>query len=144
MEAGLARFGVLGGNGPVGQQLPGPFGFSLGVLPVDFGLIVLGLAAIELSLVPARIDHEEHRAFLDQLAGLETHFLDVTGDARPHLDHLDGFGATGEFVPFDKFLLFNGRDGHGGWRWLLLRGASSAATGQEGQSAEQNGRRGET
>ena len=144
LEAGFARFGVLGGNGPVGEQLPGPFGFALGVLPMDFGLLVLGLAAIKLSLMPARIDHEKHRAFLDQLAGLKTDFLNVTGDARPHLDPLDGFGAPGEFVPFDKFLLFDGCDGYGGRRWLLLGGASSAASGQERQSAEQKCRRGET
>ena len=52
---------------------------------------------VELGLVPARINHEQHVAFLHQLPGLKTHFLDVTGNARA-----DFHGFTGSVRPVNS------------------------------------------
>jgi hypothetical protein len=110
----------------------GAIGFAFGVAELDFGALSLGLEAIEFRLMPARIDHEKDIAFFNKLAGLETHFLDVTGYARAYFDGFHRLGATGKFIPFDNFTLLDRRDRNGRrGRLLLLGGAALAAAGEE-------------
>ena len=72
------------------SRLRGALGLALRVLQPDPGLLIFGLPPVELRLVPARIDHKEHVAFFHQLARLEAHLLDMTGNPRAHLDRFHG------------------------------------------------------
>jgi hypothetical protein len=54
----------------------------------------LRLAPIEFRLVPARINYEQYVILLDQLPGLESHFLNVAGDSRALLPRI-------QLAPFD-------------------------------------------
>ena len=121
---GLARVGFLGRDGLAGEQLRGAVGLALHVVEPHLRLDELRLATVELGLVPARINDEKHVAPLDELAGLEAHFLDVAGHARADLDVFHRRGAAGELVPLDQFALFDHRDGHGRRRHLLGRGGA--------------------
>ncbi len=93
--------------------------------------------------MPARIDDEQHVAFLHKLAGLEPHFLDVTGDAWADVDCFNWLDAAGEFVPLDDLLLFDGRHGHVGRRGLDLRGGTAAAGEHKHERAEHEQHHGE-
>ena len=105
--------------------------FSKQVNAVGFalGLVIFRLALVKNRLVPARINHEQHVAFFHQLAGLKTHFLDVTGNARADFHRIHRLGMPGEFTPFDNVLLLHRRHRHLRRRRLLL-GHAFAATRQ--------------
>jgi hypothetical protein len=125
-----------------GRELLGASCFPLGVFAPHLGLLVFSVAAVEFSLVPATIDHEQDIAFLHELTGTEAHLLDVSRDARAHLDILDCFGAASEFVPFDEFLLFY-RCHRNDRRWrrgrcvdLLAAGPNRRGNGQGGQEQD--------
>ena len=102
--------------------------------------IRFGLAPVEFRLVPARIDDEEHVALLHQLAGLKSHFLDVAGNARAHLDGFHRFGAAREFIPLHDFLLFNRRHCDGRWRRGVLSFCLLATRSEEDRRGERDRR----
>ncbi len=60
----------------------------------------LGCGSIKIRLVGTRIDHVKQIALLDDRAGLETDFGDVTRHARPDVHRFNRFQTPGEFVPF--------------------------------------------
>jgi len=99
-------------------------------------LVGLGLTAVEVRLMPARIDHKQHVALFHELSRLKADFLDVTGDARPHFDGFDRFRPSGEFVPFDDLALLDRRNGHGRHRRPQLRGLTSAAGEEKDRRAK--------
>jgi hypothetical protein len=143
--ARLPLVGLLGGNGLVLHQAGRAGGFPCGVVHADLRLLILGFALVELSLMPARIDHKQHVALLHQLAGLKLHLPDVPRNARTHFNHLDGLGAAGELIVFDQFLFLHGCDRdlrrrRGGG----LRGRLFTAHGEQRQRRKHRGKDGVT
>src|SRR5438045_5966664 len=108
-------------DGVVRQQLRRSLGLPPGSVQADLGLLALGLPPVEFGLVPARVNDKEHVTLPHQLSRLEAHFLNVTGDAWTHFDRFHRLGPAREFIPFDHFLPFHGRD-RDGWRGRLMPG----------------------
>src|SRR5205823_14712621 len=70
----------------------------------------LGGGAIEIRLIRTRIDHVKEVAFFDDSASLEVNLSNITGYARPDLNRLDRFEASGEFIPLVYLFLDRGND----------------------------------
>ena len=125
----MTGVGFFGRDRFVGQELRGTIGFTLDVVEADFGLLQFGPPTVELGLMPARVDDEQHVTLFDQLSGLETHLLDVTGDSRADFDRIDRLDPPGELLPFHDFFLVHRCHRDRGWRRVVLRGAPAAAGG---------------
>src|SRR5262249_50983803 len=68
------------------------------------------LRAVELRLVGTRVDHEQERARVDDLAGPERNRLEVAAHARAHLDRLRRLEPPRVVVPLEDFALDGVRD----------------------------------
>ncbi|CAJ3435735.1 Uncharacterised protein [Burkholderia pseudomallei] len=89
----------------------------LRALPVALCVAIAGLRAgelrgraIDLGLIRARIDHEQHVALLHERAVLEIHRHDRAGHERAHVDLLDRLEAARVGLPIGDRLRQHGRD----------------------------------
>ena len=90
-----------------------------------------GLRAVELGLVGPRVDHEQERAGLDDLAGAERDRLEVAAHARAHLDRIRRLEPPRVVVPLEDLALDGVRDRD--LRRGLLGGGIAAGGGEQEQ-----------
>src|SRR5438552_18972299 len=98
------------GNRILGAQLFRPIQFDLRKFLLRSHPLELGGGSIEIRLIRTRIDHVKHIIFLDDCASLKPDLSNITGDARPDLNRLERFEASGELIPFVYLFLDRSND----------------------------------
>ena len=74
---------------------------GFGEREIGLRLRQIGARLIERVLERPLVDREQQVALLDQLPVLEMHLVEISRDARPHLDRIDGGEAADIFVVVD-------------------------------------------
>jgi len=161
IELGLADGGLLRGNrrlrdalclralvegllrdGLVAHQLLAAREVAFGERQVGARLRELCPGLRERRLEWPAVNGEQRIALLDDLSVLELDLVEIAGDARPDLDHVDRNKAPDIFVVVGHRLLHGLRDRHGGrGRSRLLRRLSAASKRERKNKQEGKTRR---
>src|SRR5207302_4093887 len=86
-----------------------------------------------------RIDLKQEFALADNRAFFEMHALQVAGNTRANLDHVDCFKSAGELVTVSYLLANNFRYTHFRRRWSLGLSRTGTSGVQAGKSREADG-----
>ena len=81
----------------------------------------------------------QHIAFLDELARLEAHLLDMPGNTRTHLHGFNRFGPADKLLPLDDLALGHRRNRHFRSRHLRRRLGGMPATSDQGEARNNEG-----
>ena len=132
---------LLAGDGLHLYQLFGAAHLALGQVRRSARLLQLGLRPIEVGLVRAGIDLEEHLALADLAALGERHSPDVARDPGPDLDLVHRLEPAAELVPLGDVALEHRGHADGGAAagaraaWRCSRRASHRAPGHRPERA---------
>jgi hypothetical protein len=146
-EASATRLGLLAliegllGDGLVVEKLLAAREIGFGEGEVGARLREIGAHLVERDLKRPVIDDEQEVAFLHRLAVGEMNLGQVPGDARTHLDRIDGDETADIFVLIDDRALHGLRHGDGGRRRrrLLLALTASGKADKAASDQERGG-----